>query len=403
MQGLHHTFEPGRGQGQEHERPGATEREGERHAAGAGHAEPAGAPAAERSTKPKQRVVDLVSEVHGNLTAADPLIDHFGSWEQTMEHVVRGSGDLAGVDGSQRGRLLQDLLARRQGIVDDVGTKFGGKTDRTEGGPGAGAQVTMEGADAGLRVAQATAYLDATHPGWQPRYKIGLAVEAARAKSLAEATSTLPKELQAALARHQAGTSESIAAARAARGARTAAERAAIVNRVPETWREFTNSLVDFTPEDLSTLRLQYMTESDRTFQQIDPKAAPEQRVMQIRKAIDKQMLAEAVESLPPRAADTPQGEHVAGESAPPGAGHEDATDKAVHLLPEETVMSPGRATSGTDARTMYKNCIAESPGREAAIYRNTVTGEYIVVQGEHGVAQVAPGEAPKQGGKAQR
>ncbi len=75
----------------------------------------------------------------------------------------------------------------------------------------------------------------------------------------------------------------------------------------------------------------------------------------------------------------------------------------AIDLVPAETVMSPGRPKSGSEARTMYRNSIAESPGREAAIYRNTVTGEYIVVQGEETTAAVAPGEAPRSAGKVQR
>ena len=61
--------------------------------------------------------------------------------------------------------------------------------------------------------------------------------------------------------------------------------------------------------------------------------------------------------------------------------------------LPDETVMQPPDPTSAADARLMYDNCMAESPTREAAIYRNTETGEYIVVQGNENTAQVAPGE----------
>jgi hypothetical protein len=80
-----------------------------------------------------------------------------------------------------------------------------------------------------------------------------------------------------------------------------------------------------------------------------------------------------------------------------------DFDEIAIDLVPAESVMSPGRPKSGSEARTMYRNSIAESPGREAAIYRNTVTGEYIVVQGEETTAAVAPGEAPRSAGKVQR
>jgi hypothetical protein len=96
-------------------------------------------------------------------------------------------------------------------------------------------------------------------------------------------------------------------------------------------------------------------------------------------------------------------GEEPTQREAPMFLDERDLEEIAVDLVPAESVMSPGRPKSGSEARTMYRNCIAESPGREAAIYRNTVTGEYIVVQGNAKTAAVAPGEAPRSAGKVQR
>ncbi|MCE7004734.1 polymorphic toxin type 4 domain-containing protein [Kibdelosporangium philippinense] len=71
--------------------------------------------------------------------------------------------------------------------------------------------------------------------------------------------------------------------------------------------------------------------------------------------------------------------------------------------MPVETVMQPADPRNRADAETMYRNTIAEDPLREAAIYRNTETGEYIVVQGDSTSVQVAPGEGPAPGGNPQR
>ncbi len=409
MHGVHGAFEEpgGRTASKEHEevRPGHgehVERVEEPHVTpGAEGATPGAAPRAPSKTKPT--VVELAEHARADPKAADAVIDHFGSWEQTMEHAVDASGDMAPVSSGQRRALVQDLLARRQGIVDNVGAKFGGKTDPTAaGGPGAGVEITMDGNDAGLKVAQANVFLDAAHPGWQSRYKIGVGVGEARAKSISEAMASLPKEMQGELTRHQQGVEEAIRAGRAARRA-SPAERTAIVQNVRENMRDLTNALADFTDADAAQLRVEWMTEADRAFQRLDAKAAPADRLALIKKAMNQQMLADAAEAMPPKAAEAgAPGANAADGPAPAGA-HEDVADKAVSLLPKETVMSPGRATSLTDARTMYKNTFAEDPGREAALYRNTVTGEYIIVQGERSVAQVAPGEAPRRGGQDQR
>ncbi len=88
---------------------------------------------------------------------------------------------------------------------------------------------------------------------------------------------------------------------------------------------------------------------------------------------------------------------------APRGAA---AVDEIVGIMPSETVMQPADPRDVAGAQVMYENSIVGEPGgpvREAAMYRNTATGEVIVIQGEIDIVQVAPGEAPAPGGKAQR
>ncbi len=78
-----------------------------------------------------------------------------------------------------------------------------------------------------------------------------------------------------------------------------------------------------------------------------------------------------------------------------------------VDPLPEATVMQPADPTDAASANTMYENSVAESPTREAAIYRNPETGEIIVVQGDEGTVFVddTGGQlvGPEPGGRAQR
>ncbi|MDF2235411.1 hypothetical protein P2H44_22885 [Albimonas sp. CAU 1670] len=60
-----------------------------------------------------------------------------------------------------------------------------------------------------------------------------------------------------------------------------------------------------------------------------------------------------------------------------------------VDPMPEATVMQSSDPTSRDDHMLMYRNSIGDDPAREAAIYRNAETGEYIVVQGEERVVSV--------------
>ncbi|MEZ6134606.1 MAG: polymorphic toxin type 4 domain-containing protein [Pirellulaceae bacterium] len=62
--------------------------------------------------------------------------------------------------------------------------------------------------------------------------------------------------------------------------------------------------------------------------------------------------------------------------------------------LPSETVMQPGNSRSAADAQSMYDNSRLADPMREAAIYRNPTSGEFIVIQGEASTVHVG-GEAP--------
>jgi hypothetical protein len=81
----------------------------------------------------------------------------------------------------------------------------------------------------------------------------------------------------------------------------------------------------------------------------------------------------------------------------------------AVHdQLPEHTVMMDPNPKDAAGTHQMYENCLTDSPHREAAIYRNSETGEYIIVQGGEqstsvGVGRSGRPEAPLEGGNPQR
>lgn len=70
--------------------------------------------------------------------------------------------------------------------------------------------------------------------------------------------------------------------------------------------------------------------------------------------------------------------------------------------MPDATVMQDADPTDSFGSNLMYTNSIANDPLREAAIYRNNETNEYIIVQGEERMVSVGDGEGPLAGGRQQ-
>lgn len=62
--------------------------------------------------------------------------------------------------------------------------------------------------------------------------------------------------------------------------------------------------------------------------------------------------------------------------------------------LPNRTIFVAPQATSESEAMKMFYQAYKDHPIREAAIYRNTETGEFIIVQGEKDAVSMAPGDA---------
>jgi hypothetical protein len=84
--------------------------------------------------------------------------------------------------------------------------------------------------------------------------------------------------------------------------------------------------------------------------------------------------------------AGTPQREGVPRPAAPSG---EHAPGTAPHEpqlidLPEHSVMSSDTPMTESDARVMYENARRDAPHNEVGIFRNSETGEHIVIQGSN-------------------
>ncbi|KOX19920.1 hypothetical protein ADK67_32215 [Saccharothrix sp. NRRL B-16348] len=81
-------------------------------------------------------------------------------------------------------------------------------------------------------------------------------------------------------------------------------------------------------------------------------------------------------------------------ENRPPSTADEHA-DLPVEDLPDGTVMHDEHPMTEADARVMYDNARRDAPHHEVAVYRNSETGECIVVQGNNEFVDAYEGRNP--------
>ncbi|HEX4520082.1 MAG TPA: hypothetical protein VH063_10935, partial [Gaiellaceae bacterium] len=357
MQGVHHAFgeHPGAAPGEE----GAGEHEGR---AGTGEASgPAeshgsegrsGAPATESAKAPDRtaakhlELVELAESAKGSPGAAGKLLDHFGSWDNAIGALRQGAGEFALMDPAARDTAIDGLVSHREQVAGEV-AGFGAAPEGGKdalGKPENTAELTVKGEDAGLKAAQAIEHLDATHPEWQRRFRMGVEVDAGRAKSISDSAAGLPKALRQELTRYQAESGEMLSTWREARAARTPELREAILERIhgPE-FKAWAKQMLDITPADAAALRIQHLASSDRAFEKIDPHAPGDARFAQIKQAMDEQMLASALEpELLPAAEPLDDTDSLPGTS-----------DRKKHLGGDKgaDLVRPGSASERLEAR----------------------------------------------------
>ena len=154
----------------------------------------------------KPAAVELAENAHTSPAAADALIAHYeGRWEDAIHALKKGTGDLSQMSPEARGKVIDTLLQHRQGFLNEIGKKFGAepKGEPTASGePESDVDLNMKGDEAGLKVAQATLFLDQAHPGWRTRFRMGLLVDAGRATSIGAHIAELPQHLQNEINRH---------------------------------------------------------------------------------------------------------------------------------------------------------------------------------------------------------
>ncbi len=248
----------------------------------------------------KPAAVELAESAHTSPAAADALIAHYdGRWEDAIHALKKGTGDLSQMSPEARGKVIDTLLQHRQSFLNEIGKKFGAepKGEPTASGePESDVDLNMKGDEAGLKVAQATLFLDQAHPGWRTRFRMGLLVDAGRATSIGAHIAELPQHLQNEINQHHTLSSEAALVAREARHA-PADAREAIISKIPDpTMREMARAMANATPEEIVDMRTTWLVDADRAFQRLSDTATPAEKARMINEAQDRQMLANSLD-----------------------------------------------------------------------------------------------------------
>ncbi len=248
----------------------------------------------------KPAAVELAENAHTSPAAADALINHFdGRWEDAVHALKKGTGDLSQMSPEARGKVIDTLLQHRQSFLNEIGKKFGAEPrgePTASGEPESDVDLNMKGEEAGLKVAQATLFLDQSHPGWRTRFRMGLLVDAGRATSIGAHIAELPQHLQNEINQHHTLTSEAALVAREARHA-PADVREAIISKIPDpNMREMARAMANATPEEIVDMRTTWLVDADRAFQRLSDTATPDEKARMINEAQDRQMLANSLD-----------------------------------------------------------------------------------------------------------
>lgn len=262
---------------------------------GVGAPPPAGgtAPQASRPT-----IEQVVADAHASRSGRDALIDRYGSWEETIGRLKAGTDELASIPEPARKQLIDGLVKQRSDLISELRGMY--ESQEMEGAsaePGSDVDLNMTGPDAGRHAAEAMTYLDATHPGWRARYRMGVLVDATRAETLSEALGKLPEAERVDLTRRQAMAAEAFLVAREARNAETGDAREALLAGIKDPdLQKRARWLASLDESAANAERSKLLVHSDAALKAVDPKASAADRRAQIGEALDTQALANALD-----------------------------------------------------------------------------------------------------------
>jgi hypothetical protein len=241
----------------------------------------------------------VVADAHASRSGREALLDRYGSWEETIGRLKAGAGELGSVAEPTRKQLIDALVKQRSDLIAELRGMY--QAQEMEGAsaePLSDVDLNMTGPEAGRNAAEAMTYLDAVHPGWRTRYRMGILVDATRAESLSEALGKLPEADRLDLTRRQAMAAEAFLVAREARNAETDAKRKELLAGIKDpALHKRAEWLASLDESAANAERQKLLAHSDTALRAIDPWASAADRKAQIGEALDTQALANALDS----------------------------------------------------------------------------------------------------------
>ena len=115
----------------------------------------------------------------GDDLACAELLHKLGRWEHAIAHIQNGTGPAAGLSETARPTLAKALVDHRERLLAQLDQQFGAKrVGQASAESGSDVDLNVMGEAAGQKLLDARRWLDANHPGWRERYRMGLLIDA---------------------------------------------------------------------------------------------------------------------------------------------------------------------------------------------------------------------------------
>lgn len=164
--------------------------------------------------------------------AAREVLAKLGRWEVAMDHLKEGTGPAAALDAATRTHLITELVAHRRALQDALHERFQAEPlGKSSTEPGSDLDLNLDGPNAGERMLEARALLDAEFPGWRETYRMELLVDAGRLTGLDGAASHLEPAERAAVHADMTRFGETLTIAKQARNS-SPADREALLGSI---------------------------------------------------------------------------------------------------------------------------------------------------------------------------
>ncbi len=224
------------------------------------------------------------------------IVRRLGVWEHGIAALESQTGIAADLSRPHALAIREALVSHRANLVADLGERFGARpAGNASTTAGSDMDLSVGGTNAGERLMNTRAFLDAHYPGWQRNYRMALMVAPERIGSINNVLGALPAAERMRIRTELSRDVEAFVVARRLRSVHDPVERAALLNGLEGPNRDLAEG---FSLLDESGLRARHddaLDAGDVAMRNYEAATTPAERLRWAREATRQQMIANAM------------------------------------------------------------------------------------------------------------